>query len=197
MSQLVEAVDVSKFDRFVALTDVQRVASVNDLVAGNYVGGLSLLIDGSNYWFGEDFKITNGNPPMWRVRIGDYNGAWQVHGYWIFRPRIFQCWQAYNYGSPFRYWNEDGQMQEGINNPEDWEIFRFEFANPSQGTVRVRQGRSNSYVGLTGDTFNLDAGQFVDKAVVFRCAFGPGIFGPGAAEALARGGMSGGGKSAD
>jgi hypothetical protein len=176
-------IDLAKFDK-TSFSDAERRGVLDDLVSGNYVGALSLLIAGSNYWFGENFQITNGNPPMWRVRIGDYNGAWQVHGYWIFRPAIYQCWQAYNYGSPFRYWNEDGTQHEPNDRPQDWEIFRFEWANQGAGTVRIRQGRSGNYVGLTDNQFNLDAGQFVDKAAVFQCAFGPGLFGPGASKFL-------------
>jgi hypothetical protein len=178
-----EQVDLSKFDAM-PFSDAERVSAVDQLVAGNYVGGLSLLIAGSNYWFGENFQLTNSNPPRWRMRIGNYNGSWQVHGYWIFRPTIWQCWQAYNYGSPFRYWNADGTQHEPNDLPQDWELFKFELANASQGTVRIRQARSGSYVGMNGDTFNLDAGQFVTKAAVFQCAFWRASFGLGASTAM-------------
>jgi hypothetical protein len=137
------------------------------LVSGQYVGGLTIFQAAGEYGVGLDFSLT-ANPPMWRMRTGVYNGAWHVDGYWIYHPTRNMCWQADNYMGPLRYWNEDGQA----NTPEDWEIFKFEWADETHNILRIKQGRSGAYVGLGGNLYNCTVGEaFPSQAAQFIVQF--------------------------
>ncbi len=115
---------------------------------------------GENEFVSEVFQITN-NKILWRPDRGSYNG---LHGYWIFKPSIRQCWQAVlNAGSYLRFWNADGQAS---GNPEDWELFTFEAADAGANQVVIRQ-IYGQYVNFVGGVFKSNAPTKGQAAVFF------------------------------
>jgi hypothetical protein len=111
-----------------------------------------------NEYLSETFQLTN-NKTHWRPDRGSYNG---LHGYWIFRPSVRQCWQAVlNAGSYLRYWNTDGQAQ---GNPEDWELFIFEKADGGIDQVVIRN-IYGGYVNFVGGFFRCNAPTKAQAAV--------------------------------
>lgn len=139
------------------------------LINGQYNGGLQIFSSVGNTGPALDF-FDRPNPPILRCRQGQYNGAWYANGYWLFHPTLVRCWQAQNYMGPLKWWNEDGLANPAI--PEDWELFKFEWADPNHGVLRIKQGRSSAYVGRGGDLYNCSIGEaYPQSAATFLVAF--------------------------
>src|ERR1051326_5410309 len=104
----------------------------------NGIPTISLSV-GPHEFLGNSFQISP-HMTLWRPDRGSYNG---LQGYWIFRPDVRMCWQAYNTRGPLYYCSNAGQAR---GNPDDWELFVFEAApNPAQVLIKNIYG---AYVNL-------------------------------------------------
>lgn len=128
---------------------------INDLVAGKYYGAFRLSYHAGEYldrWFGLSPHVPGLSlvTSTWVTVPGQYN---DLRGYWIFLANFKLCWKAEHANGPLTMWNEDGKAK---GNPEDWELFVFEFANDQHTEVIVRNiyGR---YVRYDSSKFICDA----------------------------------------
>lgn len=128
---------------------------IESLVNGTYFGAFRLGYHAGEY-LNNHFTLSNAQQDWsrqsftWVTKQGTYNA---MSGYWVFRCDANQCWQAVNTSGPLALWNTDGRAR---GNPEDWELFVFEFANPEHTQVFVKNvyGR---YVRYQGPSFVCDA----------------------------------------
>lgn len=159
------------------------------LLMGQYANDLQLLQQEGGLYMGDNFQLSS-TPMTWTLRLGRYPGRYNdhnvdLHGYWIYKKNVNQCWQAVNYGGgPLAFWNADGRAR---GNPEDWELFTFEKVDQNsdaQHTVRISNSAytthmtwmtghvpntSPCYVNLVGNTFQCSDIQ--QNGAVFIVAF--------------------------
>jgi len=93
----------------------------DDLIQGKYKGLLRLGYQ-EEYFINDSFRIDKV-PATWNIQSGKYGN---ITGYWIFLLNVNKCWQAPGTRGVITYW--EGSSAHG--DPEDWELFRFEKADP-------------------------------------------------------------------
>lgn len=132
---------------------------IERLVAGQYFGAYRLGY-GAGQYLNNTFGLSSISQDTslqsftWINEAGSYP-SYNLHGYWIFRTNIHQCWQAVNANGPLVLWNKDGKAK---GNPEDWELFVYEFADSEHSSVFVKNiwGR---YVRYASPHFVCDSNQ--------------------------------------
>lgn len=110
---------------------------MDELVNLHYFGAYKLGY-GAGQYLNHSFGLSSkpqdpsGQSFVWVNRPGTYNA---LRGYWIFMPNARQCWQAINTNGPLTMWNKDGKAK---GDPEDWELFVYEFADNEHSAVFVK-----------------------------------------------------------
>jgi hypothetical protein len=156
------------------------------LIQGQYTGNLKLKEQNVKKYFGPNFNLTD-TPTTWSLQLGRYAGRYHdhavdLHGYWIFKQGVNQCWQAVERGGgPLQFWNADGHAAGA---PEDWELFTIYEVSKPNGTVSIYNtsympyitdttghvpNNPQCYVGLTGAAF--DCSETSANAAVFHVEF--------------------------
>jgi len=120
---------------------------LSQLVQGTYFRA-ARLTDGAGQYLDYNLRFSS-TPTSWSLQQGIYN---QYPGYWIFRTDVNQCWQAQNTNGPLVYWNKDGLAHWP---PQDWELFRFEFADTGQYVV-AKNIYGTNYLRQQGINFGCD-----------------------------------------
>ncbi|MBS4168351.1 hypothetical protein [Parachlamydia sp. AcF125] len=128
---------------------------VTQLVNNAYFGALRLGYYSGRY-LDHNFGLSSVHDDStkqsftWITQRGSYE---QLLGYWIFRANTYQCWQAVRANGPLILWNPESHAK---SNPEDWELFVFEYANPAGTEVFIRNIHGR-YVRYASPVFVCDA----------------------------------------
>jgi hypothetical protein len=125
---------------------------LQQLVGLQYFGTYKLGF-GAGQYLDHGFSLSpSSENVIWYNKAGSYD-TYHFHGYWIFIPGINECWQAVNANGPLDLWNKDGNAH---GNPQDWELFIFEYADGTNSSVHVRN-IWGKYVRYASPRFVCDA----------------------------------------